>query len=105
MIDNINAVITPNDTLFHLGDFGDPTILKYLNTKRVVLIVGNYDIHLYTNEYSDITNERDEYQNAKYREYFTKRGFSTAALEYNIMIGDICTTLRHIYKPNDNVFQ
>lgn len=43
MISNWNGRVTMNDTIYHLGDFGNPEIVKLLNFKRMVLIKGNYD--------------------------------------------------------------
>lgn len=42
MIQKWNEVIGPDDTVFHLGDFGDYTIKEKLNG-RIVLILGNYE--------------------------------------------------------------
>lgn len=38
-----NEVVKPEDTVFHLGDFGDPSKVRQLNGERVVLVPGNYD--------------------------------------------------------------
>jgi calcineurin-like phosphoesterase family protein len=42
IIKNWNELVKPKDTVFHLGDFGDPTILQYLNG-NIYLLVGNYE--------------------------------------------------------------
>lgn len=43
MISNWNSRVTMNDTVYHLGDFGNHEIVKLLNFKRMVLVKGNYD--------------------------------------------------------------
>lgn len=43
LITNWNNTITNLDTVYHLGDFGDPRVLKLLNGKEIVLIRGNHD--------------------------------------------------------------
>jgi len=43
LITNWNNIITNKDTVYHLGDFGDPRILKLLNGQEIVLIPGNHD--------------------------------------------------------------
>lgn len=42
IIDNWNSVVGINDTVFHLGDFGNYNIVKELNGK-IILIRGNYE--------------------------------------------------------------
>lgn len=42
MIDNWNKVVNENDTVYHLGDFGDYNIKKNLNGK-IHLLIGNYE--------------------------------------------------------------
>jgi calcineurin-like phosphoesterase family protein len=42
MIDRWNSVVGPNDTVYHLGDFGDSWPLGYLNGK-ITFIRGNYE--------------------------------------------------------------
>jgi len=42
MIDRWNATVGPNDTVFHLGDFGEPWPMDFLNGK-INFIVGNYE--------------------------------------------------------------
>lgn len=43
MISDWNGRVTMNDTVYHLGDFGNPEIVTLLNFKRMVLIKGNYE--------------------------------------------------------------
>jgi calcineurin-like phosphoesterase family protein len=43
MIRNWNALIKDEDTVYHLGDFGDWEVLKQLNG-NIYIICGNYDI-------------------------------------------------------------
>ena len=42
LIDNWNSLVSKNDTVYHLGDFGDYNVVKKLNGK-VILILGNYE--------------------------------------------------------------
>lgn len=57
LIDNINSVVGPNDTLYHLGDFafGDrakiPALRERINCNFIYLIKGNHDhnIEKYSN--------------------------------------------------------
>ena len=42
MICNWNSLIKPNDTVWHLGDFGNHEMVKYLNGK-INLVFGNYE--------------------------------------------------------------
>lgn len=42
LIDNWNKKVSPEDTVYHLGDFGDVSIRQYLNGK-INLILGNYE--------------------------------------------------------------
>jgi calcineurin-like phosphoesterase family protein len=51
MIKNWNLKITKNDTVYHLGDLGDITKLKYLNYKIFYLIKGNGDRNIEDNLY------------------------------------------------------
>jgi calcineurin-like phosphoesterase family protein len=37
LISNWNGCINPNDIVFHLGDFGEPESIKYLNGKIILL--------------------------------------------------------------------
>lgn len=42
LISNWNSVVSDDDIVYHLGDFGDSSIAKHLNGK-IFLIPGNYD--------------------------------------------------------------
>jgi len=42
MVGNWNAIVSDEDTVYHLGDFGDPEMAKYLNG-NIKLLPGNYD--------------------------------------------------------------
>lgn len=50
MVANWNKIITSEDTIFILGDFGKITYMKYLNGKKF-LIKGNHDHHSVDSEY------------------------------------------------------
>ncbi len=48
LIDNINLLVQPNDTLYYLGDFAfreeKPTFYREkINCKNIILIIGNHD--------------------------------------------------------------
>jgi calcineurin-like phosphoesterase family protein len=43
LIRNWNKVVNDDSIIFHLGDFGDPTTIKYLNGKQIIILPGNYD--------------------------------------------------------------
>lgn len=43
LIKNWNIRITNNDIVYHLGDFGEPEFLKYLNAQIIYILPGNYD--------------------------------------------------------------
>ena len=42
MVERWNKVVAPNDVIYHLGDFGNPEMAKYLNGK-IRLLYGNYE--------------------------------------------------------------
>ncbi len=43
MVKRWNSVVSNNDTVFHLGDFGDASMVSHLNAKKIYLVPGNYD--------------------------------------------------------------
>ena len=43
IVSNWNSLIYSQDTVNHLGDFGEPKYIKYLTGKNINLLVGNYD--------------------------------------------------------------
>ncbi len=46
LIDNINILVSPKDTLYHLGDFAFHSIKQYrerINCKNIILVRGNHD--------------------------------------------------------------
>lgn len=53
LISNINAIVSKNDTLYHLGDFafGDhsliPNFRERINCDHIILIRGNHDDHIF----------------------------------------------------------
>lgn len=66
MINNWNSKVKPNDYVYHLGDFGDFSILDKLNG-QVFLILGNYEI--------GEMNKDFESNFKKYRKHLIKIGF------------------------------
>ena len=63
LIQNWNNTVKQEDTVYHLGDFGDITYRDHLNG-RIILLVGNYELKDYTyselKEYFDIIEEPTE---------------------------------------------
>ncbi len=43
MVANWNKIVGDNDIVYHLGDFGDPSYLKYLKGGHIFFLPGNYD--------------------------------------------------------------
>ena len=66
MINNWNSKIKPNDYVYHLGDFGDYSVLDKLNG-QVFLIVGNYEL--------DEINKDFKSDYKSFKKYLTKIGF------------------------------
>lgn len=63
LVQNWNNTVKQEDTVYHLGDFGDITYRDHLNG-RIRLLIGNYELKDYTyselNEYFDIIEEPTE---------------------------------------------
>lgn len=66
IIDNINAVVEPDDTLYHLGDFafGDksqiPALRERIACRNIILLKGNHD-HKLWKSYRDCFSQTREY--------------------------------------------
>jgi len=43
MVKGWNELVTENDIVYHLGDFGSPSYLKHLEGKQILFLIGNYD--------------------------------------------------------------
>lgn len=43
MVKKWNECVTANDTVYHLGDFGESSFIQHLAGNKIILIVGNYD--------------------------------------------------------------
>lgn len=76
MMNNWNALVKPDDTIFILGDFGIMKILPFLNGKKV-LIKGNYERHVpqllegFEPQFKEIYEEKHMIQvNKNGKEYF-----------------------------------
>lgn len=52
ILDNFNSILTEDDVLYHLGDFGDYEMVSKINCP-VCLILGNYEEKDITMEYDD----------------------------------------------------
>ena len=62
---NWNSTIKPNDIVFHLGDFGDYSMIDKLNG-NIYLILGNYEIE-------EMTKEKIDFK--EYKQSMIKKGF------------------------------
>lgn len=87
MINNWNSVVKPNDYVYHLGDFGDYSVLDKLNG-QVSLILGNYEIGEST---------KDGLEN--FRLDLIKKGFKKVHQNfyYQLKKEDTNLTVEHIY--------
>lgn len=56
LISNWNTIVKQEDTVYHLGDFGDITYRDYLNG-RIILLLGNYEHKDY--EYNELNSYFD----------------------------------------------
>ena len=75
LIDNWNSLVSKNDTVYHLGDFGDYNVVKKLNGK-VILILGNY-------EYKD---RKENYKNfEEFKKFLLSLGFYEV-IEFKIQV-------------------
>lgn len=43
IVANWNKTVEENDTVYHLGDFGTPKVLRWLTGKSIKFLAGNYD--------------------------------------------------------------
>jgi len=48
MVKQWNSVVTDKDTVYHLGDFGNPRMIKHLRGRDICLLPGNYDSEIIT---------------------------------------------------------
>lgn len=55
IIDNWNDVVSDNDLVYHLGDFGDFSKREYLNGE-IILIKGNYDMDIPDSTFSSVVD-------------------------------------------------
>lgn len=60
-----NDTVGSDDTVFHLGDFGDPKMVQYLNGARINVLVGNYDDETVQTMLMGISPERVRVYNTK----------------------------------------
>lgn len=51
LIEQYNKLVSDDDTVYHLGDFGDYSFTKQLSGK-IVLVWGNYELREFINEFS-----------------------------------------------------
>jgi calcineurin-like phosphoesterase family protein len=87
LIANHNAIVKPQDTVIHLGDFSlnlktVPLVAPRLNGKKI-LVIGNHDrcFHLKKNAEKDM---------ATYRRYFDE-----VVIDKHMMVGDYPVYLNH----------
>ena len=56
ILDNFNSILTENDILYHLGDFGNYEMVSKINCPGC-LILGNYEVKDIMQDYDDDINE------------------------------------------------
>lgn len=99
IIENWNKVVGKNDTVYHLGDFGDYEKVKELNG-RIILILGNYEI---ADVEADLDDFEDTYEaECKFEEHLLSLGFGEVWINDGYFNNG--TTLRGIrltHKPTD----
>lgn len=78
IISKWNDKVNKNDTVYHLGDFGDFEILKKLNG-NIILLFGNYEFDYFRNK-----------QNINIKDYLLQKGFKDVFIEkcLTIQLGD-----------------
>lgn len=79
IVERWNKVVNPDDTVFHLGDFGDRSFIKYLNG-NIKLLCGNYEAY-------EVADHWDNFY--KFGEALIRLGFSdvyssTEIVDYNL---------------------
>lgn len=68
LVDNINKVVMPNDTLIHLGDWsfgGVEQISKFkhqLVCQNILLVLGNHDHHIRRNTYHKYVSQQEYFE-------------------------------------------
>lgn len=73
MINRWNEVVSPEDTVYHLGDFGDLAFSKLLNGK-IILLYGNYEREDASLEGRDLTKEYNFHEVIKLNELYLDLG-------------------------------
>lgn len=75
LILNWNSVVKPNDEVFHLGDFGDYSILNKLNG-TIYLILGNYEI-------DEMNKSKKDFK--EFKKDLIKKGFKNVYEDYTLL--------------------
>ena len=60
LINNWNSIVSKDDIVYHLGDFGDYSICKKLNGK-IILLLGNYEHNDIDNKFNKNIKEFKDY--------------------------------------------
>jgi calcineurin-like phosphoesterase family protein len=92
IIDNWNSVVSKDDIIYHLGDFGDYERVKELNG-NITLICGNYEI-------DDIGNNFNcDYK--KFMDHILDLGFNDIYInEHHIWIRDNSHRINMVHEPS-----
>lgn len=88
MLDNINAVVSEGDILYHIGDFGDYEKVKEINCD-VILVMGNY-------EHKDCETKFNGDINA-FKKYLLDLGFHNIATNYSWF-----NDMKLVHKPSQH---
>lgn len=88
MIENWNRVVGKDDTVYHLGDFGDYEFAKYLNG-NIKLLFGNY--------------ERDEFGGSIPIAFtiLEQNGFNNFSMQYEMIKSFNDKTYSLVHEPNN----
>jgi len=78
LVNNINACVNKNDTLWHMGDWsfgGIRSVLEFrerLNCKNIIIVCGNHDHHIRNNRAIPIGDPQDVKEGIRAHTLFTK---------------------------------
>lgn len=82
LVNNWNKCVSPDDMVFHLGDFGNPEMVQQLNG-RIILLSGGYD---------------DRYDNDQFRSLIKQYNPNIALIKqnYELKSGELTFKLIHV---------